>query len=151
MLTSSHPLARRFERGDADTVEFTFGIFPIVMMMLLIAAVALIRPAQLPAWIAARECARMGTTTLNSTLGESQAEFAGYESLKRMPLANRQSVSVNATYNPEGGDPRQGTVSCTVSYVIPVSGLPMVGSLFGDVSMDATVAMKIDTYKSKWQ
>jgi hypothetical protein len=140
------------ERGDADTFEFTVGILPLAMVMVLIAGVAILRPAQLPAWIAARECARNMTTTLDSVIAETQGELAGLKSLKGMPLAGASigPDNVVGVYNLEGGNPRNGTVRCTVSYVVPLSNIPMIGTLFGDVPMNASVRMKIDPLKSSW-
>jgi hypothetical protein len=153
MKSTQHLMTRRAERGDADTFEFTVGVLPLAFMMVLIAAVAIIRPAQLPAWIAARECARMMVTTLEEDIAIPQGRAAALQTLSRMPIAGASvgAGSVNALYNIEGGNPRQGTVRCTVSYVVPLADVPMIGALFGDVPIDATVAMRIDPYKSDWK
>ncbi len=141
---------RNAERGDADTFEFTVGIVPLVMIMLLITAVAIIRPAQLPVWIAARECARMMTTTLDRNVALSQGLKAGQLSIQGNPIAGVSVGDVSFQQSYPMGDARGGTAECRVSYTIPLANLPMVGGLFGDVPVDAKVAMTIDPLKSEW-
>jgi hypothetical protein len=150
-MKAQHRLFQNLERGDGDTYEFITGIIPLTMLLVLIAAVAIVRPAQLPVWIAARDCARVLTTTLEEDIAESQAYRTARASLSNMPLARVTNVNINPVYNVTGGDPRNGFSECTVSYTIPLADIPMVGGLFGDVPMDATVRMKIDPLKSDWK
>lgn len=135
------------ERGEGDTFEFTVGILPIVMLITLIAAVTIVRPAQIPVWIAARECARAGAATMDPEIGKVQAEEAGYNSIYNNPLVNLNGVQVVAVH--EGT--RGGNVTCTASYSVSVGSIPMAGSLFGNVPLQAVVVMKIEPLKSKWR
>jgi hypothetical protein len=145
---------RRVERGDGDSFEFMVGILPLAMLMMLIGAVTIIRPAQLPAWIAARECARMMAASLDQDVAEPQGERAALNSLERNAIAGvAGGFNIDTTYPDKIAhpNPRGMNASCTVSYVVPMADLPLVGGLFGNVPIDATVTMTIDPYKSDWK
>ncbi len=145
--------ARAAERGDADTFEFVVGVLPIAMMLALIGAVTIIRPAQLPVWIAARECARMASATLNESIAVDQGTRAAVNSLVNNPLAGVTigNGNVFVDYNPNNlSDPRGETVTCRVNYTLELGTLPLVGGLFGSVPLDASVTMIIEPLKSDW-
>lgn len=145
---------RRVERGDGDSFEFMVGILPLAMLMLLIGAVTIIRPAQLPAWIAARECARMMAASLDQDIAEPQGERAAINSLERNAIVGvAGAFDIDTTYPDKVAfpNPRGMTASCKVAYVVPMADLPMIGGLFGNVPIDATVTMTIDPYKSDWK
>lgn len=144
---------RAAERGDADTFEFVVGVLPIAMMLALIGAVTIIRPAQLPVWIAARECARMASATLSESIAVDQGTRAAVNSLQNNPLAGVAigNGNVFVDYNPNNlGDPRGETVTCRVNYTLELGTLPLVGGLFGAVPLDASVTMIIEPLKSDW-
>jgi hypothetical protein len=155
MAMKTHTASRRrhvvhaLERGDGgDSFEFTLGIIPVTMMMLIIGAVTIIRPAQLPVWIAARECARASAATLNATIGTNQGREAALNSLRGNPLTGVDvgGISISASH----AGVRGGNAQCTVRYQIDVSTLPMVGGVFGSFPIESRVTMVIDPYKSRW-
>ena len=155
LYRTHHSWLRRSERGDGDSFEFMVGILPLAMLMMLIGAVSIIRPAQLPVWIAARECARMMTASLDQDVAEPQGDRAARNSLERNAIVGVDwgSFNIQTTYPDKISfpNPRGMEASCRVSYVVRMADLPLVGGLFGDVPMDATVTMTIDPYKSDWK
>lgn len=72
---------RRFERGDATTVEFQTFAPVLVALVGLIAFTALARSAQIPLWAAARECAREASAYLDVGLSRSRGASAAWGSL----------------------------------------------------------------------
>lgn len=144
---SSRAWARRLERGEAETAEFTLSIVPLLILVMLIAVTALIRPAQLPAFFAARECARAASVSLNQVIALQQGIEAAASSLRGNSLsATQASVSVWADGAWQRGDP----VTCRVSYRIDVSSVPLVGGVFGVVAAEAEASARIEPGKSRW-
>lgn len=144
---SNRAARRRLERGEAETAEFTLAVIPLLILVMLIAAAALIRPAQLPVFFAARECARAASVSLNHSLGLEQGIEAAVASLRGNSLSTAQaSVSVWADGAWRRGDP----VTCQVRYQIDVSTLPMVGAAFGVVNAEAEASARIEPGKSRW-
>jgi Flp pilus assembly protein TadG len=144
---NSRAWRRRFERGEAETAEFTLAIVPLLILVMLIAVTTLIRPAQLPVFFAARECARAASVSLNQAIALQQGIEAAANSLRGNSLSTAQaSVSVWSDGAWQRGDP----VTCRVSYQIDVSRVPMVGAVFGVVASEAEASARIEPGKSRW-
>lgn len=144
---SSRAWRRRLERGEAETAEFTLAIVPLLLLVMLIAVTTLIRPAQLPVFFAARECARAASVSLNQNIALQQGIEAAASSLRGNSLSTAQaSVSVWADGAWQRGDP----VTCRVSYQMDVSRVPMVGGVFGVVAAEAEASARIEPGKSRW-
>lgn len=122
-------------------------MLPLAIMITLIAVVAVVRPAQYPVWVAARECARNAITTLDANSGVQQGIAAGYNSLRGNHLS-ASSASINLSY---GGWERGSDVTCTVSYSIDVSGIPLVQGVYKNIPMQASVTLQIEPLKSRWK
>ncbi|MEO6060623.1 MAG: hypothetical protein ABIQ99_01640 [Thermoflexales bacterium] len=144
---SSRAWRRRLERGEAETAEFSLAIVPLLILVMLIAVSTLVRPAQLPVFFAARECARAASVSLNHNIALQQGIEAAANSLRGNSLSTtRASVSVWADGAWQRGDP----VTCRVSYRIDVSRLPLVGAVFGVVDAEAEASARIEPGKSRW-
>lgn len=135
------------QRGDAQSFEFSIWMLPLAIMVTLIGVVAVIRPAQYPVWVAARECARNAITTLDAGTGVNQGIQAGYNSLRGNHL-NSSSASINVSY---GSWERGSDVTCTVAYKIDVSGIPLIQGVYKDIPMQASVTLQIEPLKSRWK
>jgi hypothetical protein len=147
-------LMRSIERGDGDVFEFTIGILPLLMLTFLIAGVAIVRPLQLPVWQAARECARMASATLDPVRGEVQGENAGINSISNQLFGNVSGGSAVVTYDPPANgktNVRGHKVTCSVSYTVDMTSLPIAGDLFGVMPMNSSVTMLVDPIKSDWR
>ena len=140
-------VAHLLQRGDAQSFEFSIWMLPLAIMVTLIGVVAVIRPAQYPVWVAARECARNAITTLDSGAGVNQGVQAGYNSLRGNHLS-ASSANINVSY---GAWERGSDVTCTVSYKIDVSGIPLIQGVYHDIPMQASVTLQIEPLKSRWK
>ena len=140
-------LARGLERGDAESFEFTVSMVPITVMILLIAFATLVRAAQMPAWMAATECARAATSTQNEALGREQAERAARDALSGNPVrASSSLILITGEWAPNA------PVTCRVSYNIDVSAIPGFAELTGgNVPVVTEVTLRIEPYKSRWE
>lgn len=144
---SSRACMRRLERGEAETAEFSLAIVPLLILVMLIAVTTLIRPAQLPVFFAARECARAASVSLNQAIALQQGIEAAASALRGNSLSTAQaSVSVWSDDAWQRGDP----VTCRVSYRIDVSSVPFVGAVFGVVDAEAEASARIEPGKSRW-
>jgi hypothetical protein len=150
--TSIRLTLRQFERGDGgSSFEFIWGVVVVAMMVMFIAAVTIIRPTQLPVWIAARECARNASATIDSARGVSQGQEAGSRSLIGNYLAGATpSVSVTRHDGIQGG-----LTTCVVNYTVTaVDNIPLVGGIFAASparQVRAEVTMEIDPHKAFWK
>ena len=144
---SSRAWRRRLERGEAETAEFTLVIVPLLILVMLIAVTTLTRPAHLPVFFGARECARASSISLNLSIALQQGIEAAGSPLRGNSLSTAQaSVSVWADGAWQRGEP----VICRVSYRVDVSGVPMVGAAFGVVDAEAEASARIEPGKSRW-
>jgi hypothetical protein len=143
---------RLFERGDGgSSFEFIWGVVVIAMMVMFIAAVTIIRPTQLPVWIAARECARNASATVDVARGISQGQEAGNRSMIGNYLGGATpSVSVTRHDGVHGG-----LATCVVNYTVTaVDNIPLVGGIFAASparQVRAEVTMEIDPHKAFWK
>jgi hypothetical protein len=138
---------QRLEYGEASNFEFTTLIIPLVVMISLIAFATLVRSKQMPAWSAASECVRQAIASRDETIGREQ----GTQAARAMLAGNyvdpaTAQVTIEGTWEP-------GTlVTCQVSYVIDVSGIPVMGELTGGgVTMSGQVSLHTEPNKSRWQ
>ncbi|MBX7213563.1 MAG: hypothetical protein K1X39_06050 [Thermoflexales bacterium] len=139
---------RCLERGEAETAEFTIAIVPMVLLISLIAAAAIIRPAQLPALFAAQACARAASVSLDSSIGVRQGIQAAADSLTGNNLATAQaSIRVWSA----GPWERGASVTCAIAYHVDVSGLPLVGGAFGVIDIAAQSSARIEPSKARWE
>jgi hypothetical protein len=137
----------KLEHGEAENFEFTTLIIPLVVMISLIAFATLVRSKQMPAWSAASECVRQAIATQDETIGREQGTQAALAMLagNYVNPATAQ-VKIEGTWQP-------GTlVTCQVSYVIDVTGIPVMGELTGGgVTMSGKVSLHTEPNKSRWQ
>jgi Flp pilus assembly protein TadG len=138
---------RCFERGDETNFEFTAVVIPLMSMILLIAFASVVRAAQMPAWMAASECARAAIATQDEELGREQAERAAIDSLSGNPIyAATVRVDITGDWTPNS------LISCRVSYDIDVSGIAgFAEATGGSVPMVAEVGLRIEPHKSRWR
>ena len=139
-------ILRQAERGEDSTFEFTTAIVPITVMILLIAFATIVRSAQMPAWMAASECARAAVATLTESKGRQDAEQAAVDSLSGNQISSTSvQIVITGDWTPSS------LVSCSVSYAIDVSGVAGFAELTGgSIPMTAQVALRMEPYKSKW-
>jgi Flp pilus assembly protein TadG len=138
---------RNAERGEDSSFEFTAGIFPLFMMILIIAFVTIVRSSQMPAWSAASECARAAVASRDPSLGDAQARRAAVSSLEGNNIsATSAQINISGSWTP-------GTnVTCRVAYDIDVSGIVGFAELTGGkVPMSVSVSLRVEPYKSVWQ
>ena len=143
----SRAAARGFERGDDQSFEFTVAVVPIVTMILLITFATVVRAAQMPAWMAASECAREAIASVDETTGRSQAEQAALSTLTANAI-DQTSIDIDIT-----GDWTPNTVvTCRVSYGIDTSNIAGFAELTGGrVPVSAEVGLRVEPYKSRWR
>jgi hypothetical protein len=137
----------RCERGESETFEFTALIVPLVVMISMIAFATLVRSKQMPAWSAASECVREAVSTRDEDTGREQGTQAALDMLAGNYVdPSTAQVKIEGTWEP-------GTaVTCQVTYVVDVSGIPLVGDLAGGgVTMSGQVTLRTEPYKSRWQ
>ncbi len=142
-------LRRRFERGSSPVITFLGLILPMFLLLDLISALVIARPAQISVAAAARNCVRMAVASLNGVLGPQQGETVGLETLTSAGLAGRDP-HVNVT-GEEGWD-RGGNVSCTAQVTVPFGALGLVARLVGRQSLQIreTQSLSIEQWKSRW-
>lgn len=145
-LAALKRLARRSERGEDTSFEFTAVILPIVLMILLITFATLVRSSQMPAWMAATECARAAVATEDEGLGREQGEQAAVDSLVGNSIQVKNvRITITGDWTPDT------PVACRVSYDIDTSTLAFFAELTGGaVPMVAQVVLRTEPYKSKW-
>jgi hypothetical protein len=144
---------RKIERGDGDVFEFIIGVLPLLMLTFLIAGVAIIRPLQLPVWNAARECARMASATLDPARGVTQGVSTGMSALSRSLFGGVSGGAITVNYTPSVAgktNARGHFVTCTATYEIDMTSLPIAGDLFGVVPFESRVTMRVEPIKSDW-
>ena len=112
-------------------MELALVLPAIVMLALLIVQVALVATDALLVHHAAREAARAGAVEPES--GVATAAAVGAAGLDSSRLAVVLS----------GGRSRGDALSVQVRYSSP-TGVPLVGSLIGDVDLSATVTMRVE-------
>jgi hypothetical protein len=138
---------RRFEHGEAENFEFTTLIIHLVVMISLIAFATLVRSKQMPAWSAASECVRQAVATRDADIGKAQGDQAA-----RAMLAGNYVDPTTATVSIDGSWEPGGRVTCKVTYLIDVSGIPVMGELTGGgVTMSGQVSLHTEPNKSRWQ
>lgn len=138
---------RCWERGEAETAEFTLGVVPLVLLVMLIAAAAIARPAQLPVFFAAQACARAASVSVDPDIGLRQGIEAAADALRGNSLS---ATSASIRVWSDGAWQRGEPVTCQVRYDIDLSGLPMVGAAFGVIPAEARVTTRIEPAKSRW-
>ena len=138
---------RNAERGEDTSFEFTAGIFPLIMMILIIAFVTIVRSSQMPAWSAASECARAAVASRDPNQGDAQARRAAVNSLEGNNISgNSAQINISGSWAPGSN------VTCQVSYDIDVSGIMGFSELTGGkVPMSVSVSLRVEPYKSVWQ
>jgi hypothetical protein len=141
------PLLRALECGDDQTFEFTVAVVPIVAMIMLIAFATVVRAAQMPAWMAASECARQAIASVDEATGRAQAERAALDSLYANAIdPSTIRISITGDWTPNS------IVSCQVSYGINVSNIAGFSELTGGrVPVVAEVALRVEPFKSRWR
>ena len=117
------------QRGQA-TVELVLVLPVVVLALLLVVQVGLVVRAQVVLVDAAREGARAAAVE-----GTAQAARAA---ARASPGLRSNRVRVLAQVGPPGGLAR-----VEVRYRVPTD-VPLVGSLVGDVSLHAAVAMRVE-------
>lgn len=133
---SDHPRNQRRpavvgQRGQA-TVEFALALPVVVCVLLAVIQVALVARSQILVTHAAREAARQMAVDPD----EGKAAAAA----RATPGLDPRRVSVDV--GPRG--PVGSTVAVTVTYQAPTD-VPLVGALFGDPELRATVSMRVET------
>jgi hypothetical protein len=151
ILSSARFTLRLLERGDGgSSFEFIWGVVVVAMMVMFIAAVTIIRPTQLPVWIAARECARNASATVDAARGISQGWEAGNRSLIGNYLGGA-TPNISVSHAGIHG----GNTTCIVTYTVTaVDNIPLIGGIFASSParvVRAEVTMKIDPHKAFWQ
>jgi hypothetical protein len=144
---------RKLERGDGDVFEFIIGVLPLLMLTFLIAGVAIVRPLQLPVWNAARECARMASATLDPARGRRQGVSTGMSALRNSLFGEINGGAIAISYTPSDAgksNVRGHFVTCTATYEVNMTSLPIAGDLFGVVPFESRVTMRVDPIKSDW-
>src|SRR5579859_389658 len=138
---------RTLERGSA-VVGLLLMFIPLLLVIDLTSAIAMGGYAQVNVAAAARNCARMAAATLSQTLGPTQGEAVGMDTLKQAGLSRRDPhVSVGA-----GDWQRGGTVSCTAQVTVPFGAMGLIGHLIGvhDVKISESRQTQIEYYNSDW-
>ena len=132
------------ERGHASSIEFIWFVPILTAIIGLIAYTVLARSAQIPVWTAARECARVASTSSKAGRGSALGVQAAMGSLAgNNLLAERATVSVQHS----GG--RTASVTCTVSYSVGLGGIPMVSWFSFDVlSIQSSYTLLAEPYRS---
>ncbi len=135
---------RRAERGHASSIEFIWFVPILTAMIGLIAYTVLARSAQIPVWVAARECARVASTTIEAGRGSALGTQAAMGSLMGNNLHyERATVSV------QHGGGRSASVTCRVSYSVGLGGLPMASWFGVDVfSVQSSYTLLAEPYRS---
>lgn len=135
------------ERGEDSSFEFTAGIVPLVMMILLIAFVSVVRTSQMPAWSAASECARAAIATLDPVLGDAQARRAAMASLEGNHIsASAAQISLAGDWSP-GSD-----IVCRVAYNLNLLGIAGFNELTdGGFPIAVEITLRVEPNKSSWQ
>ncbi len=134
----------RCERGHAGSIEFIWFVPILTAVIGLIAYTVLARSAQIPVWAAARECARVASTTTKAGRGSALGAQAALGSLAGNNLAaERATVSVQHS----GG--RSASVTCTVSYSVGLGTLPLAGWFGLDVfSVQSSYTLLAEPFRS---
>ncbi|MEO6987181.1 MAG: TadE/TadG family type IV pilus assembly protein [Aquihabitans sp.] len=124
-------LRRRRQRGQA-TVEVALALPVVVCVLLAVVQVALVARSQILVTHAAREAARQIAVDPDQSRAAAVA--------RSTPGLEPQRVLVEV--GPRG--PVGSTVAVTVTYRAPTD-VPLVGALFGEPDLQATVAMRVET------
>lgn len=118
-------------RGQA-TVEVALALPVVVLVLLAVIQVALVAQSQILVTHAAREAARQ--------IAVDSDRSRAVEVARATPGLEPQRVSVEVGPRGEVGS----TVAVTVTYRAPTD-VPLVGALFGEPDLQATVAMRVET------
>src|SRR4051794_12270913 len=88
-------IKRQAERGEAQSFEFVVMVLPMMFLISVIGLVIIYWSARLPAKRAAIDCARSAIATLNQSIGETQGEFVGAQSMVNSGAA-MENLNVDA-------------------------------------------------------
>ena len=137
------------ERGQGQALTLTFAVFILALLLGLGVFVAHVQPVKVAVHAAARNCARMAGESLAQGQGTYQGYVAGYQTLvhQNFDVEHADIVIQRGLWD------RGKTIACRVRYAVDVSWMPFV-SLFtgeGTVSLEGVSALRIETYKSRWE
>ncbi len=141
----------RLEQGQSATVLFLMLVIPLLLVIDIIAAVAIARPAQIDASTAARECARGATTSLNESIGKHQGLMVAEQTLRGAGYGSKNHTQVNVSA--PGGWGRGATVDCSVSLQVPFGGFGLLGALIHQprLTIRGKAQAEIEAWRSDWR
>ncbi len=141
----------RLEQGQSATALFLMLVIPLLLVIDIIAAVAIARPAQIDISTAARECARSATTSLNETIGKHQGMMVAEQTLRGAGYGSKNNMQVNVSA--PGGWGRGAAVDCSVSMQVPFGGFGLIGALLHQprLTIRGKAEAEIEAWRSDWR
>lgn len=118
------------------------------VLLLLLGGVMTLGPlvyAHLAVLTAANDCAVAAAQTLSGEQGRFQGVAAAQATLASYHVRQDAGILVASTW--ERGAP----VTCTVSYTVDLSGIPLVASFNPDPHVEYSVTLPAQAYKSVWR
>ncbi len=141
---------RRLESGYSSTVTFLMLVIPLLLVIDVIAAVTIARPAQINVSTAARECARMATTSLDETIGRHQGEMVAERTLQGAGYSSRNNIHIKIAA--PGGWSRGAAVNCSISLNVPFGGFGLIGAMVHQprLTVRGEAQASLEAWRSDW-